>query len=219
MFPSPNLVVFVNSADFIATARHELASEPSYLCISYDTDLLALENLFGYSEAWIEFADQSPRVLVELRTKSANFRAISHLRAPPNLILAWTLSPNDVTSRFEHGTPSLEARCRSIREAQERGWRVRLCFDPLLLVPNWRASYSEMLPQIAALVDLDAVCDISIGVFRINGTYLRNMQEKNPSSALLAHPLSVENGSASYSQTSGTSIFLHGTATSLRLGG
>lgn len=199
MFPSPNLVVFVNSEDFIAAAHQEFISGPAYLCISYDTDLLALEELFGYCKPWIEFAAKNPHVTVELRTKSANFRAISHIPPLPNFILAWTLSPTEVISQFEHRTPSLEARCRSIREAQELGWSVRLCFDPLLLVPDWRSSYSDMLTTVAALVDLSALCDISVGIFRINGTYLRNMQEKNPSSSLLAHRYIVENGGASYS--------------------
>jgi spore photoproduct lyase len=195
------MVVFVNSEDFLSAARTQLIEDPAYLCISYDTDLLALEDLFHYSEPWIEFAHRNPHITIELRTKSSNFRAISHLQAPPNFILAWTLSPNEVVSRFEHRTPTLEARCRSLRDAQTRGWRVRLCFDPLLMVRDWRPSYSAMIDHVATLVDMTAVCDISVGVFRINGTYLRNMQERNPSSKLLAHSYTVENGSASYSES------------------
>jgi hypothetical protein len=55
-----------------------------------------------------------------------------------------------------------------------------------------------MIEQVARLVDMHLVNDISIGVFRINGTYLRNMQERNPSSGLLAYPFVVKNGSACY---------------------
>ncbi len=199
MFPTANMVVFVNSEDFLSAAHSQLTGEPAYLCISYDTDLLALEDLFHYSEPWVEFAHRNPHITLELRTKSSNFRALSHLKAPPNFILAWTLSPDDIVTRFEHRTPTLEARCRSIREAQAHGWRVRVCFDPLLMVRDWQRSYGTMIEQVTSMVDLNAVSDISIGVFRINSTYLRNMQERNPSSRLLAHAFVVENGSASYS--------------------
>jgi hypothetical protein len=56
-----------------------------------------------------------------------------------------------------------------------------------------------MIEKVASLIDLDAICDVSVGTFRINGTYLRSMQERNPASKLLSHPYTVENGSASYS--------------------
>ncbi len=201
MFPTANMVVFVNSDDFLCAARAQLAGGPAYLCISYDTDLLALEDLFHYSEPWIDFAHRNPSITIELRTKSSNFRAISDLKAPPNFILAWTISPDDIVTRFEHRTPTLEARCRSIRQAQAHGWRVRLCFDPLLMVRDWQQSYAAMIEQVTTLVDMSAVSDISIGVFRINGTYLRNMQERNLSSRLLTHPFVVENGSACYAES------------------
>ena len=45
MYPSANLVVFVNLEDIFAEVEKRLAVHPVYLCVSYDTDLLALEHL------------------------------------------------------------------------------------------------------------------------------------------------------------------------------
>ena len=55
MYPSANLVVFVNLEDIFAEVEKRLAAHPVYLCVSYDTDLLALEHLTGYAARWIEF--------------------------------------------------------------------------------------------------------------------------------------------------------------------
>lgn len=198
MFPSPNMVVFVNTESFIEGAAREIGSSPAYLCVSYDTDLLAVEDLFGYTAAWIDFAHKHPHVTVEIRTKSANMRAIAHLSPPPNVILAWTLSPDAVAARYEHKTPSLTARLTSVHDAQELGWRVRLCLDPVLRVEGWMDHYASLVDETFARVAPTKVCDVSVGVFRINGSYLRDMQERSPASKLVTYPYTVENGSASY---------------------
>ena len=54
MYPSANLVVFVNLEDILRKWK-ETCRAPVYLCVSYDTDLLALEHLTGYAARWIEF--------------------------------------------------------------------------------------------------------------------------------------------------------------------
>jgi spore photoproduct lyase len=198
MFPSANLVLFVNSEYFINAAKQELATTPSYLCISYDTDLLALEEIFGYCALWIEFARLNPHVTLEIRTKSAHTKILREIPAPPNVILAWTLSPERVISNYEHKTPSLAARLKAIRVAQQHGWRVRVCYDPVLKITDWQDAYSELITQTMQQLSPEAIHDFSIGVFRIPSGYLRAMQDSNPSSKLVHYPYTVRNSSASY---------------------
>jgi len=199
MFPSANLVVFVNSNDFISAANTQLpSSQPAYLCISYDTDLLALEDLFGYCAEWIEYARLNPHVTLELRTKSANIQALQAISPPTNAILAWTISPDEVIQRYEHRTPKLAARLTSIAKAQELGWNVRLCFDPILRVENWQQHYAELIHKTFAAINPSSIYDASLGVFRIPSGYLRAMQHNNPTSKLVHYPYTVKNNSASY---------------------
>ena len=115
MFPSANIVAFVNVEDYFAATRQAILnrsnpSQPFYLCISYDTDLLAFESIAPYCRAWIEFAYEQPDLLVEIRTKSAAYRAIRELSPTDRVILAWTLSPKPVAARYEHGAPPLRQR-------------------------------------------------------------------------------------------------------------
>lgn len=199
LLSSPNIVVFVNSEDFVSAARQEFANEqPGYLCVSYDTDLLALEDLFGFCATWVDFARTTPSLHLEIRTKSANIQALRDVAPSPNVILAWTLSPDSVARRFEHRTPSLKARLEAVVEAQRQGWTVRLCFDPILRVHDWSRSYEELVEETFAVVDPSKVLDVSLGVFRINSGYLREMQDRRPNSKLVMYPYSVERGSASY---------------------
>lgn len=201
MFSSAHLVAFVNREDFIDHASEQLAGAPSYLCVSYDTDLLALEDLFGYCALWNEFAHANPHVTVEIRTKSAAIKTLTPLTPAPNVILAWTLSPDVVAKRFEHGAPSTDARMKSIKTAQEHGWQVRVCLDPIVRATGWEEHYPELIDRMARAINLDGLIDISVGVFRINGSYLREMQQRAPHSRLVTYPYTVENGAASYSST------------------
>jgi spore photoproduct lyase len=198
MFSSANLVAFANTDDFLSQASHALQGAPSYLCVSYDTDLLAMEDLFGYCTLWNDFAHKNPHVMVEVRTKSANVNPLLSWTPAPNMILAWTLSPSEVVQRFEHGTPSLTARLQAIGKAIQHGITVRLCLDPVVRVNGWQKSYHDLIEQIRATVDIAKVMDISVGVFRINSSYLREMQERLPHSRIVTYPYAVENGAASY---------------------
>ncbi len=184
MYNSSNIVVFVNLEDFFKATLERLSIEkPLYLSISYDTDLLAFEDLTGYCAAWVEFARKHQDLTIEIRTKSANFKALVSLKPTKNIILAWTLSPQSIIDRYEHKTPSLAARLKSAKEAILAGWQVRYCFDPVLLVDNWQKNYSALIESSFADVG-DKVYDISIGSFRVNQDFLKRMQRNNPSEIL-----------------------------------
>ena len=60
MYPSGNLVVFVNEGDFFNSITNKLKklndpSEPMIVSISYNTDLMAMENIMPLASRWIEF--------------------------------------------------------------------------------------------------------------------------------------------------------------------
>lgn len=68
MYPSGNLVVFVNIEDYFSA----LKNDEKYICVSYDTDLFPLESWLGYVEKWCDFARQNPSCTLEIRTKCKN---------------------------------------------------------------------------------------------------------------------------------------------------
>ncbi|MEA1920785.1 MAG: radical SAM protein, partial [Campylobacterota bacterium] len=105
MYNSANTVLFVNLEDFFDAVIPYL-DKPTLVAISYDTDTLAVEKLTGQTQAWINFSKKHPNLHLEIRTKSANFRAIEALTPSKQLVLAWTLSPQAITQAYEHHTPS-----------------------------------------------------------------------------------------------------------------
>lgn len=196
MYPSGNLVVYVNIEDYFDKISSMLKEHSMYVCISYDTDLLALENLTGFTQKWINFTLQNPGLTIEIRTKS--MFDVSTLTNSNNfaIIFAWTLSPDEITV-FEHYTPSLDKRINAISKAVKNGCRVRLCFDPMIYVPDYKKIYADCYAKVFSQIDADSIFDISIGLFRISSDYLKSMRRKR-NCAITAYPYDNVNGICSY---------------------
>jgi spore photoproduct lyase len=203
LYPSANPVIFINLEDSLKAVLREANEERIYLCISYDTDLLALEGITGLVGEWIDFSRENPHLTIELRTKSANFHRIAAKKPVPGWILAWSLSPKTIAKHFESGTPSLEMRIRDMRHALDAGWRVRLCIDPILHIPEWRTDYKAMADMIQKELNVERLEGISIGVFRVPGESLQTLRKENPKSSVLAYPFVLDKttGSWTYPET------------------
>lgn len=200
MFPSANTVLFVNNEDYFAATDQALMDGPIYLALSYDTDLLAFEHLIPYSRLWIEHARKRSSLTIEIRTKSARYRFLRDVEPAPNVVLAWTLSPQAVIDRYEALTPSLDQRIGALNEAIADGWSVRICVDPILRAPSWRHEYETLVSEIVRAIDLSRVQDISLGVFRMNKEYLKNVKRRAERTDLLYYPYEISADLVSYPQ-------------------
>lgn len=198
MYPSANIVVFVNLEDIFAEVERVLENHPLYLCISYDTDLPAMEPIIGYVQEWCNFAAKHETLRIEIRTKCANESFVQSVPPLPAVIYAFTLSPQAVIDAFEHHTPSLADRLSCAAKLIQAGCPVRLCFDPMIYVPDWKRHYEEMLDQVYRTVPLEKITDVSVGTFRISQDYLKNMRKQNPESAVVWFPFQKEGGYCHY---------------------
>ncbi len=198
MFNSGNIVIFVNIEDFFRETEKLLADIPIYLCISYETDLLAFEDLVPYTSLWIEFARTHSNLLLEIRTKSNQYKMIRNLQPTQNVILAWTISPDEIIKKYESKTPTLDRRLNDIQTALIDGWKVRICFDPILHVKNWKQIYKEFIDKTFSMIQAEKIWDISIGTFRINADYLKKMKKMRTNSDILYYPFLREGSLSVY---------------------
>lgn len=201
MYSSGHIVVFVNLEDVFEEVKQLLQQHNVYLCVSYDTDLLALEELTGFVQDWVSFAGQQEGLQIEIRTKCAREDVWGYLPQTPHVIYAFTLSPEYVVAKYEHGTPSLERRIRSARKAMERGYSVRLCFDPMLYCPDWKTEYRNMLEMVFQEIAPEKLMDVSIGSFRISQDYLKKMRRQAPDSQVVQFPYENQERVYQYPET------------------
>ena len=204
MYPSGNIVLFVNLEDIFDEVIEKLKKQAVYLCISYDTDMMAMERITGYVGEWIRFAkgqaDLKRNLKIEVRTKSADISFWQKHTSVPGIIYAITLSPQAVIDAYEHKTPPLGQRIASVKEAVERGFPVRLCFDPMIYIKDWERQYEEMLNQVFEEIDMEKLEDVSVGSFRVSQDFLKKMRKTNPCSAVVQFPYQNDGGVYHYSE-------------------
>lgn len=198
MYPSGNIVIFVNLEEIMAEVDRLLYRHPVYLCISYDTDLLALEAVTGYVLSWAAFAADRPGLSLEIRTKAALLSGWDRYRGRRDLIFAWTLSPERYAEQMEDGAASLAARLKSARKAIDAGATVRLALDPMIFQPGWKQAYAELVDQIFESLSPQEIMDISIGSFRISADYLKQMRRNQVFAASVQFPFVTEAGYCHY---------------------
>lgn len=206
MYPSGHIVVFVNLEDYFTELERLLQEHPVYLCISYDTDLLALEQTFSFVSRWLAFAVEHPALTLEIRTKSGNpsiFKTLASIfdgreQQKEQIIFAWTVSPEQICETTEHGAASLFLRIKALIAAKIAGFSVRLCFDPVIFHAGWKESYAQLVKDIFLRVPADCLYDVSIGVFRISTEYLKQMRKKRPDSSIVQYPYITEHGVSHY---------------------
>lgn len=200
VYSSGNIVIFVNIDDMFGEVEEILKYQSMYICISYDTDLMALEGIAGMVKKWYEFLKVHNNLKVELRTKSGNISLLKELEVNHNLIVAWTLSPKSFIKKSEKGTVSLAGRVKSAKILVEKGWNVRICFDPVIKMENFETEYGKLVESVFSEINPKDLLDISIGTFRISKEYLKRMRKNRDGSALLNYPFYCKNGVYSYEE-------------------
>ena len=194
MYSSPYIVVFVNLYDYKTDIEYHLEEGPMYVCASYDTDLIAMNSLTGHADFWKEMAREHEDLLVELRTKAA-----PEVKDDiSNIIYAFTFSPEEVVTAFERNTASLSARVNAAERALENGAKVRLCFDPVIKIPEWEDAYKRLIDYAAGVIDFSKLTDVSVGTFRISSDYLQKMRKAYPDSKIAWYPYAIKDGVAQY---------------------
>jgi len=198
MHPSGHTLVFVNSEAFHEAAARRAKDGPFWLSISYLTDILAFEPVLPIVSEWVAFARRTPEVTVEIRTKG---EAPDFVRGDPvaNVVLIWSLSPPAVAGRYERGCASFENRVLAARTAAERGWRVRIAVDPVILHPGWATNYAEMLSALSARVEPESVEAATYGVFRVGADFMGRMSAARADSPILHHPFDRADRVSTYS--------------------
>ena len=202
MYPSANLVLFLNVEDYFSDCQRLIQEKGSlYLCISYDTDLLALEELYPFVERFARFLEKEPNLRIEVRTKAGGeslFRRLLKIQlsedAKKRLIFAFTLSPEKIVSEAEHGTAGLKGRLKAIKMAVEEGFTLRLCFDPMLYHADWERLYTKLLETVFREIPMEKLYDVSVGSFRISESYLKSMTKACGTSPYTSFPYENTDG-------------------------
>lgn len=188
MYRSANYVHFVNYECFEAGIDEIRRSDGREVCFfsGYDCDSLAMEGVTGFARQFIPFFSSRPDAILELRTKSINTRVLECSDPVPNIVVAYTLTPDQIARKIEHGAPSFEMRLKRIQSLTRQGWSLGLRLDPLILWPGFKAVYSEMLARVFESVDHERIHSVTVGAMRFPKAMYEQIRRLYPYDPLFA---------------------------------
>lgn len=198
MHPSAYPVIFVNAEDYHRASLAKAAEGPLLINTSFLTDALSFESLVPTVDGWMDLADEHAQITIEVRTKSNVTEPFLNRDPLPNVRAVWTLSPEEVSRRYERGCAPLEARIEALSSLSTAGWRPGVAMDPIVLFPGWQEAYRRLIERLTEAVDPHLLAGVSYGVFRMATGYLKTIRQSRADSPLLYHPFARTDGLATY---------------------
>jgi len=100
-------------------------------------------------DALVYFTQKNDRYLL-LLTKSVNTNILKKREPSNQIIVSFSVNSEPSARRFEKGVPSPLKRLEAAKELKEKGWRVRIRLDPIIL-DTGLGDYRKIAQGIAAL--------------------------------------------------------------------
>jgi spore photoproduct lyase len=161
-------VYFTNLED-MENELSEVSRANPYLRIGTGelSDSLALDSQTNYSQKILTIFEKFPGTVFEFKTKSTHVDQILNFKKKlKNIVIGWSLNPQEVIEREELLTPDLRSRLKAIERVQEYGYKIAIHFDPILFFKGWKAAYLDLIKAIAGVVDPARIAWWSLGTLR-----------------------------------------------------
>ena len=201
MYSSANYVIFVNFEDFdnaLEKVIEENKSSKITFFSGYDCDSLALENVTGFAKHILGLFRKYPDIDLEFRTKSLQKDPFISGKFMENIILAYSLMPEAMSSALDNKTPTIAKRIDIMTALAAKGWKIGLRFDPLIHGKNWKKLYQELFETVFVSVPLKSIHSVSFGSLRFPKQMFKNITKLYPEEKLFSGPLSNNDGIVSY---------------------
>lgn len=200
MYNSAHHVLFINYDDFKQEIAHTIAADdtPCTFFSGYDADSLALEPVTGFIASFLPFFSQYPQATLELRTKSANVNALLSQPAISNCVVAFSFTPQRISSQVEHGVPSIAKRLDSITKLVDAGYQIGLRFDPIVDSQHFSDDYQQLFDAVFARIPPSSLHSVSTGVLRYPEKMHQKITKLYPTDPLLLQTASKQAGIISY---------------------
>lgn len=201
MYRSAHHVLFVNYEAFECAIDHALRHADggeTWFFSGYDCDSLALEPVSRFAAHFIPFFAARPNAYLELRTKSTQIRTLLYEEPIPNVVVAFSFTPEATSRALEHKVSAVHKRIQAMVLLQRAGWNVGLRLDPLIYQEDYQQQYAQLLSGLFSALDAERLHSVSLGVFRLPRQYFKTIAGLYPDEALFAGPLEDREGMVSY---------------------
>ena len=145
------LRLFVNREQMLdrLLKKDAAAAVPQTFEIGSNSDLLLENTITDNLRFTIERFAREGRGHLTFPTKFELVNPLLELDHRGKVIVRMSVNPEEIIRRIELGTSTLRARIRALNDVAEAGYPVGLLIAPVILLPDWKRLYQELIEQLA----------------------------------------------------------------------
>ena len=145
------LRLFVNREQMLDTLlkRDAAAAVPQTFEIGSNSDLLLENQITDNLPLTIETFAREGRGHLTFPTKFDMVAPLLNLDHRGKTIFRMSVNPQQIIERIELGTSPLHARIRALNDVAEAGYPVGMLIAPVILLPDWKRLYGELIEELA----------------------------------------------------------------------
>lgn len=145
------LRLFVNREQMLEQLlkKDAAAVYPQTFEIGSNSDLVLENTITNNLRFTIERFSREGRGKLTFPTKFDMVEPLLNLEHRGKVIFRMSVNPQEVIRRVEFGTSSLSARIRALNEVAQAGYPVGLLIAPVILLPEWKRLYGELIEQLS----------------------------------------------------------------------
>lgn len=170
------LRLFVNREQMLDRLLKKDAASlvPQTFEIGSNSDLL-LENTITDNLLYtIERFAREGRGSLTFPTKFDMVTPLLNLDHRGKTIFRMSVNPQEIISRIELGTSPLPARIRALNDMAEAGYPVGLLIAPVILLPNWKRLYGELIELLASELSDKVIKNGFIEIILMTYSFVQN---------------------------------------------
>ncbi len=149
------------------------------------SDSLALDYIGDFSSFFIRNFREKKNLIFEFKTKTDEVEKILRLSPAENIVISWSLNPQNIMEKEELFTATLERRIKAAKLVQERGFKVGFHFDPLIFYPEWQTGYRKLIENLFSSIDTSGIFWISLGALRFPSSLKELIKKRFPHSDII----------------------------------
>lgn len=171
------------------------------------TDSLLFDDITNYSADIINFFKNRPE-LFEFKTKSVNIGNLLKIPPQKNIVVGWSVNPQNIISNVEPLTPPLKERLKAAAQIANYGYKVAFHFDPIIIHKNWKENYKNVVEEIVKTVPTESIVWISIGTLRFNRELKKFIECRFPNNTILDEDFYLSfDGKMRYAETERQAVY------------
>ena len=145
------LRLFVNRDQMLdmLLKKAEAAPVPQTFEIGSNSDLVLENTITGNLCHTIERFGREGRGHLTFPTKFDMVSPLLGLDHKGKTIFRMSVNPQEIISRIELGTSPLDSRIRALNSMAEAGYPVGLLIAPVILLPDWKQLYGELIERLS----------------------------------------------------------------------